>query len=218
MAVTKELDGTNTITGEQLLNTEYNQDFGQPRAYDPGLDVGAAVRAAKEAGLVNLSGVDPSLDAEAARVAQALKDGKIAFVSPMNKRAHILVKGGKLTPCYAQTDEPVVAGVPATNGTEMRRLGDIFLDFEGGITILDPSDPDDQVRILWCEANPSVTRNCMAQEVEQWTAMKEGQLNTAIKEPSLDPGLDVDRVLAGDYSAFGKAGSLASRARAILHG
>ena len=49
-------------------------------------------------------------------------------------------------------------------------------------------------------------------------AIYQRQLNTAIKEPSLDPGLDVDRVLAGDYSAFGKAGSLASRARAILHG
>lgn len=201
--------------------TEYHQDFGTPRSYNPDMDVGLAVRQAKEAGLVNVGGIDPLAEAQAARIAEAVGSGQRAFISPMNKTAKIMVKGGVMTPCYPNTDNPIVPGAPSAMGVEMRRLGDVFVEFEGGMCILDPnggSDGQDTLRIMWCEANPQITRDCLSPEVEQWSAMKEGQLNTSIREPSLDPGMDVDRVLAGDWSAFSNAGSLAARARAILAG
>lgn len=188
-----------------------------PRVYDPAQDLTAQTRAtrAKHTGPVN---IDPDADLKVAQVTQALTAGKRAFVAPVHQNSHILIHAGKPTTCYAGSDQPAIPGMPATAGVEVRRIGDIFIDFTGGIGIFDPEDEADAIRIAWCEANPDAARDAFDPQTDIWANLKEGQLNKSTKEPSIDQGMDVDAVMRGDYATLNRSGSIAARARAIVAG
>lgn len=192
-----------------------------PRVYDTGTDINQEVRKAREAGATILGGSTPagSGDPEllAAKLAEAIQFGRIAMVSPVHKNTKFLIKTGKLMACMAGSDVPAIPGV--NQPTEIRRVGDIAIKFEGGICILDPDNVEGDIeRLDWCLQHEDVVRNAMDPRVEEWTSMKEGQTNLSTREPTLNPGVDVDAVMRGDYSSFNQAASLASRARQILAG
>lgn len=192
-----------------------------PRAYDPSQDINAQtfqdVQSAKAAGFQLKTSADLAADLTAARIGE-LKPGRVAFVAPVHKNDTILIHPGKPTLCVAGGDTPAVPGMAYPGGTEVRRLGDVFVQFIHGIAIFDPQDETDQLRIAWCEAHPETCRNAIDPMTDTWAAMKEGQTPLKDKEPGFDPSLDVDAVMRGDYSSFARSGSLASQARAILAG
>jgi len=191
-----------------------------PRVYDASADIKNEVSQAKEAvaaGQAEFSTGDPLAEARARQIAEAVSFGKLAYISPVHKNTKFLIRSGKSTLCVQGSDVPAMAGM--NQPTEVRRIGDVFIQFSQGICILDPdNDPDDLVRLDWAIQHEDICRNAMDPMVDTWLSMKEGQLNLSTREPSLDPSLDVDAVMRGDFSGFSTTGSLAARARAIIGG
>lgn len=187
--------------------------------YDPAQDISAITATLKrDMGAGAFQGDNAELTLSAARLAEAMANGMRAFISPVHKNTRFLIHQGKLTTVDLASGLPALPGVPYPNGVEARRIGDVFIQFTGGICILDPSQEEYEVQLAWAEANPSVCRDATIPETDIWASMKEGQLDLKDKEAGMDKSIDIDAVLRGDRDAWGKSGSLASRARGILAG
>ena len=191
-----------------------------PRVYDAEDDISAQAAAARKemegAGIpVQEIMVSKIAELRASGLAEAIQGGKRAFVSGTVKTFRQLVQGGKPTTVYQGTEMPFLGG-QAPAGVETRRLGDIFARFTGGILVVDPATEEGAIITAWCEAHPEVCRDATDPQTDVWVALKESQQNTSLKEPSLAPDMDIDKVMAGDYSGFGNTGSVGARARQIL--
>ena len=193
-----------------------------PRVYDPAQDINhqtfKEVQQAKAEGFQLKGSDDLAIDLAAARVAEAMAAGRRAFIAPVHKNTKFLIEPGKPTITAAGSDMPAVAGMNYPQGTEIRRLGDVFIQFVGGICILDPDDPHYSRQLQWCEEHPEIARDAKDPTTDTWAVMKEGQTPLKDREPGFDPSVDVDAVMRGDMSSFARAGSIAAQARAILAG
>lgn len=191
-----------------------------PRLYDPSKNLTDQVAAEKAKLQENGASLEAAAagisDIKAEAIVAQVKSGKRVFVSPSKQNSTIMVRPGTVQIVYAGTNRPVVQGAPATNGTEAKRLGDIKAKFVGGILVVDPSVPDGQTILDWAESHPEICRDAMDPQSDIWVAMKQSQLNLAAREPSLPGNINVDKVLAGDYSGFNERDSVASRARRML--
>lgn len=190
------------------------------RSYNPDENLTDQVNAERDARLAQGAKYgDPDdllIDSKAAALAGAVKQGKKVFCSPSKRDGYIMVRPGQLAVVYAGTNTPVVPGAPATNGTETKRVGDIKARFAGSLLIIDPNTVEGQVVLEWAERHPDICRDAMDPSTDVWMAMKESQLNTAVREPSMPTNIDVDAVLRGDLSGFQERGSVAARARSLL--
>lgn len=188
-----------------------------PRTYDPSTDIGQQVAEAKaQTESVPGSLVEQSFDIKAGAIASAIRSGKRAFVSYSKVNATVLVRVGKTTLVYQGTRMPVVPGAVHPGGTEIRRVGDIRLQFAGGVAIIDPSTEEGQVQLAWAESHPEQCRDAMDPDSETWAALKRAQLNLADREPSLPGNINVDNVLKGDFSGLQEKDSVVARARRML--
>lgn len=196
-----------------------NDISNDPRAYDPSTSLEAQVRAElDERGSVPQEHLAAVFDIKAQAMASDVQAGKRVFVSPRYKNYKKLIHRGKPTVVYAGTSTPFIPGSGQPGGTEIRRIGDVFAQFVGGVMVIDPSTEDGRLILEWAESHPQECRDAMNPGTEIWAALKEGQLNLANKEPSIPTNIDIDRVLRGDYGGFAENDSIVSRARTIIQG
>lgn len=181
-----------------------------PRIYDPNEDISAQADAARQewGSSGSEAAVEALVTAQAGVLASVAKSGKRAFVFPNHVNFKALLRAGVLNQIR---DANAPLGV-----RDMSRTGDIFLKVTGGMCVFDPSTEDGALQLAYCEAHPEMCRDAMAPETEVWAEMKRGQAQLVNKEPSIPQNLDIDKIMAGDFSGFAKAGSLTARARQLL--
>lgn len=114
----------------------------------------------------------------------------VAFFAPVEKNTRYLVKAG----------EPEVIKDPnSPRGTRMtERFGDVWLQFIDGIAVLNMEDKEDQQRIEWCASHPEICRNIEDPMTEAWAYMKELQKPTSWRDATLNPNINIERLLQGD--------------------
>lgn len=156
---------------------------------------------------------DGVMAAQAKALSKALADGARAFIFPYDA-------GGKLNLLLSEPADCVVLTVmdasTPTGRRETMRKNDVFLEITNGVATIRPNDPYRELKLKWCESHPKRCREYNAPEADTWAKMIDAQLNKANREPSLDPSLDVDAIIAGDFSGLGKADSLVGRASILL--
>ena len=225
--MTNYLNPANNPPDPNFANAGYHNDQGNPLHYDPS-------RTQEEENRRLLDGVSPSaaavvepvaIDLKATALADAVAKGWRVFVSPFKRNAKVMVQSGRSTVCLLGQDIPFIAGMTAPGGTEVRRIGDVYAKFVGGVLLVDPNkvnpatqQPTGDIILKWAESHSEVCRDAINDpQAEIWASMKMGQRETATNRPSMPPSMDVDAVLRGDYSsvAGGKA-SLVTKAKAIL--
>ena len=136
------------------------------------------------------------------RLTRATEAGFRCFIAPAHKNCHFLVVAGK------------VQTVPTIEGPrQLSRDGDVWADFSGGFLLT-----DDPIVIDWCEKNHDICRDVMEPQTEAWAALREGQLNTSKREPSIPASMDIEAMLRGDVVNVGGADSLVAIARSVLSG
>lgn len=135
-----------------------------------------------------------------------------AFVAPIERQTRFLVKPGKVRQVK---DNNSVMGE-----RDVARDGDIFVEFNDGICVLDASNPEDAIRIAWCEAHDAICRDVSDPFTEAWALIKELTTPSARNESRLPAGMDVEAVLRGDpagimgtHSATRRAKQQAAQAR-----
>lgn len=201
------------------MNEYQNMGAADPRLYDASQTLeaeNARVLAAAAANSQAFEAHDKVIQGiKEQTLVDAWQSGRKAFVSPMRVKGSYMVKPGVLTVVYPGTNQPVQPGAPATH-LEMRRLGDVKAVFQGNVLIVDPSTPDGKLIYDWAMRHPEICRDAENAETEIWAAFKQGQLNLAGREPSIPVNINVDKVMAGDYSGFNESNSIAARARKRL--
>lgn len=197
--------------------SEFTPDPQRPNLYDSSKDIANELEGRALDPAAAHAALEASTELNANRVAEAVQAGKRAFIAPAHKEHNFLIVGGKETLVIAGTNIPVTPGQAVQHATEVGRIGDVRLRFNGGIALIDPETMEGKVQLEWALAHPDICRDAVNDPmVEIWASLKEGQLNKMDREPSIPRGMDVDKVLKGDMSGFAESGSIASRARGIL--
>lgn len=192
-------------------------NFEDARVYSSADDISAqAVEARPNVEESAKATAQATAEAQAQVLVDAIRQGKMAFISPSAKTYRKLVKPGRVTACYPGTQLPIIPGAPSQNGVDMTRVGDIWATFSGGMLIVGPQDENGVEIIEWASSHPDVCRDAMDPSTETWAAMRGSQLNMADREPSLPTNIDVDAVLRGDFSGFSEFESVTQRARRML--
>lgn len=195
--------------------------FADPRQYDPADDISRQADAQRAEVMASQAQAgafkSAQIDGLAETLAAAAKSGLRAFIAPCHKSTKFLIRGGAPMLCIAGTGIPVVPGSNTQQLTAVERVGDVNLQFTGGIVVIDPKTQEGAGQLQWCLDHPDICRDVVNDPaVEVWASLKEGQLELADRGPSIPKNLDVDAALRGDFSGLSETGSIAARARAML--
>jgi len=126
------------------------------------------------------------------------------FVAPADLNGKYLAHGG------------TVLMQPSPNGPwPVSRNGDIWVQFQSGIIVVDPSDPSDAVRLGWLIDHPDIARDAADPATDLWAKLIEDKHPTSHREASLPSNVNVDEILAGNMESLGSS-SLMKRARAAV--
>jgi hypothetical protein len=165
----------------------------------------ATAKAAEAAG----AGLDAAIAAGKVKPAEK-PAGTVVFVAPVERNTRILVN---------PTERKIrVINDPQspTGQRQMESSGDVWLEFQEGICMVDTTTEDGAKQFAWASAHPEICRDIDQPMTAAWVQMKEAQTPTARREASLPTGLDVDRLLGGDSSAMRSGNVTADRARQAL--
>lgn len=128
-----------------------------------------------------------------------------AFVAPVEKFTRYLVKAG--------TPKAIRDPNSPTGERLVSRDGDIFVEFQDGIVVLNADDETDAVKIAWCEAHGAVCRDIDDPFTEAWAYMKELQQETARVEKRLPESVNLEAILRGDTKGSRVPHDAVNRAR-----
>ena len=136
--------------------------------------------------------------------APAPVDRRLVFVAPAHPTGKFLVKPGD------------VLMQPSPYGPwPVSRHGDVFIRFHGGLIIIDPSDPNDQVRLAWLRAHPEIARDADDPQTDLWVKLTTDKHPTSRREASLPANANIEEILDGNFNSFGSS-DLMNRARAAV--